>query len=281
MKGIRLQEYASFLITAVVVVILAMTMFVVIRGSENWRSIDLWVQTGFNTLLQIVMIGTWLPEGKKRGQQNETYIANKTAANVEMQNAATPDNFPFLVVFCRKMTAENIAYWVQKRAARLGVVYTQWTASEAYRALFDTKTAQKIQRLERKAARAVDEIKATEIVTKSSISLVHDTKDHTTSATTANVVIKILLSVFLCTAGAFMQPEATAFTVSALVDFLYWLLVMCLSIFYSLRTGYRLIAVEQNDYYKRIIVFLRNFEAWRQKEAENEAAEKNVNITQQ
>ena len=68
MKGIRLQEYASFLITAVVVVILAMTMFVVIRGSENWRSIDLWVQTGFNTLLQIVMIGTWLPEGKKRGQ---------------------------------------------------------------------------------------------------------------------------------------------------------------------------------------------------------------------
>ena len=261
MKLQKIQEYASFLITTVVALILAMMMFVVIKGSDNWKSPQLWLDAGFNTLLQIVMIATWLPEGKKRGELNEVFMTNRKTANELMTSASGNDKFDYLVVFCAAMTDKNRQAWISKRVARFGIVYNQW-GNEAYRVQFDKKTNDKVARIERKAMYKVNEIKATEIVTNSQISLIYDTKDHTNSLTTWNIIGKMLMSVFMCAVGAFLAPEGVAFTIAALLNFFYWLLIMSLSIFYSIRTGYKLIATEKNDYYKRLIIFLKNFDAW-------------------
>lgn len=261
----RLQDIASFIITGVVISILALMMFVVIRGSDNWKDTQIWIDAGFNTLLQVIMIATWLPEGKKRGEQDEVFQANRRAANAAMRQAAEPDKFNALIAFCAKTTAENREAWIAKRVARHGVVYTQWKACADYRKQFDDRTATAVQRAERRAAAAVEDIKATEIVTNSDINLVYDTKDHTDSLTAWNVAGKVVLSIALCAVGAFIRPEAAAFTLSSLLSFAYWLLVMFMSIFYALRTGSKLITDTRNDYFKRIIVFLQTFHAWAEK----------------
>lgn len=257
----KIQEYASFIITLIVAVILAMTMFVVISGADDWRNPELWIQAGFNTLLQIVMIITWLPEGKKRGEKDATYIANKTAANTQMQTAAKAENFDKLTLFCKEMTKENIKAWISKRVAKLGVIYDRWDIAK-YRSQFDEKVQDKVRKIELLAPSKVREIKSTEIVTNSETNLMYDTKDHTDSMTKWKVLFKVALSILLCVIGAFIKPDHAAFSVTALVMFFYWLLIMCLSIFYAVRTGHQLIAVERNDYYKRMIVFLTRFEAW-------------------
>lgn len=257
----KVQEYASFIITVIVALILAMMMFVIVKGSDNWRDPQLWIEAGFNTMLQIVMIATWLPEGKKRGAQDANYATNQKTANEKMQSAAKAENFNRLTLYCKEMTQKNIDAWITKHVARFGVVYAQWS-NEKYRKQFDIKIAQKVRKAELTAPRRVAEIKATEIVTNSEINLVYDTKDHTDSATRLKVMFKVVLSITMCAVGAFIQPEGVAFSIAAVYNFLYWLLLMCLSIFYSIRTGYKLIVVERNDYYKRIIIFLSNFEAW-------------------
>lgn len=257
----KVQEYASFVITLIVAVILAMMMFVVISGADNWRDPQLWIQAGFNTLLQIIMVVTWLPEGKKRGAQDSTYISNKTTANEKMQEAAKSENFDNLTLFCKEMTAENIEAWISRRVAKFGVIYANW-GNEKYRSQFDEKVAAKVRKAELLAPSKVSEIKATEIVTNSEAQLIYDTKDHTDSVTKWKLLFKVLLSVMLCVVGAFIQPDGVTFTVAALVKFFYWLLIMCLSIFYAIRTGFQLITVERNDFYKRMIVFLTRFEAW-------------------
>lgn len=258
----KVQEYASFIITLIVAVILAMMMFVVISGADNWRDPQLWIQAGFNTLLQIIMVVTWLPEGKKRGAQDMTYISNKNTANEKMKEAAKSENFDSLALFCKEMTAENIDAWISKRVAKFGVIYSSWSI-EKYRNQFDDKVAQKVRKAELRAPSKVSEIKATEIVTNSETNLMCDTKDHTDSVTKWKVLFKVMLSIMLCVVGAFIRPDGVTFTVAALVKFFYWLLLMCLSIFYAVRTGFQLITVERNDYYKRMIVFLTRFEAWK------------------
>lgn len=257
----KIQEYASFVITAVVVIILAMMMFVIINWSSNWRDTQLWINAAFNTMLQIIMIATWLPEGKKRGEQDQAYVANKQTANTKMQVAAKAENFERLTHYCEKMTEQNRTAWITKRVARYGVVYAQW-GNEQYRAEFDSKVVAKVRKAELAAPNRVPEIKATEIITNSEINLMYDTKDHTDSVTQLKVIFKIITSIVLCTVGAFINPEGASFAIESIVNFLYWLLIMSLSIFYSIRTGHKLITVERNDYYKRMIVFLNNFEVW-------------------
>lgn len=267
----KIHEYASFIITVVVAVILAMMMFVILSPSSNWRDPQLWVEAGFNTMLQIIMIVTWLPEGKKRGEQDEIYKTNKQTANNQMLEAAKAENFDRLTRYCQYVTQQNIKAWISKLVARFGVIYDQW-GNASYREQFDTKVAKKVRRIELKAPSRVEEIKATEIITKSNIALVCDTKDHTDNLTVAKVSMKIVMSIIMCAVGSFINLDRMEFTIASVFSFVYWLLMMCLSIFYSIRTGYKLIAVERNDYYKRIIVFLNNFEAWQDFRICNEIA---------
>lgn len=264
MKLVKIiQEYASIVITAVIIIILATMMFVVMRGIDNWRNPAVWLDAGFNSLLQLIMIATWLPEGKKRGEQNEVYKQNKENANRKMQSATQPENFDALTCFCEYATKMNIEAWIAKRVVRFNVMYAQW-GNEAYRRQFDEKIQQKVMRVERRALIRVDKIKATEIATKSAISLQYDTKDHTDTMTMLKFAGKIIISVSMCTIGACIGIDRVEFSVAALVHFLYWVLIMMISIFFSIHSGYKLITVERNDYYKRMIVFLSHFEAWQE-----------------
>lgn len=257
-----IQEYASLIITCIIVLIFGMMMWVGIKGIDNWREPQMWLEMGFNLLLQIVMICTWLPEGRKRGAQDETYVANRDVANTKMKEAAEAENFTYLTAFCKNATEQNRVAWITKRVARYGINYARWNYNE-YKNEFSETLRQKVEKIEKASFKRVKEIKATEIVTNSQISLVYDTRDHTNESATVKVTVKMILSFGMCAIGAFIAIDEVHFTLSSFIKFLYWMLVVCLSIFYSIRTGQKLITVDRNDYYKRMIVFLSHFEEWR------------------
>lgn len=262
MKLVKIiQEYASLAITGIVIFIVGMMMCVTIKGVENWRDPSLWIEMGFNAILQIVIVITWLPEGKKRGAANETYNTNRTTANDKMTSAAAPENFKPLTEFCKIATEKNRLAWVSQKVLRYGINYGQWV-SEDYKAQFELKVQKKVELIEKRSYQKVNEIKATETITNSQINLVYDTRDHTDQYATIKVSVKMALSIGMCVIGAFIAIDRVQFALTAFIKFLYWLLVACLSIFYSIRTGYKLITENKNDYYKRIIVFLSHFEEW-------------------
>lgn len=263
MKVIKIiQEYASLAITCIIMIIGGMAMCVSLKGVDNWKDPMLWIEMGFNTVLQVVMIVIWLPEGKKRGATNDVYKTNSQNANQQMQEAGAAQNFKYLTEFCKIATEKNRFAWIANRARKYAVNYDQWN-DEEYRAQFSLKVQEKIAKFERLALKRVKEIKATETITNSEIYLVYDTKDHTDHSATIKVAIKMALSLTMCAIGAFIAIDRVQFALEALYKFLYWLLVACLSIFFSIRTGYKLITEDRNDYYKRIIVFLSHFDEWK------------------
>lgn len=265
MKLVKIiQEYASLAITCIIMFIGGMMMCVSVKGVDNWKDPTLWIEMGFNAVLQIVMIVTWLPEGKKRGYTNETYKTNKEVVNKKMKEAGAAENFKLLTEFCKKATEQNRFAWISSKVKRFGINYEQWQY-DWYKAQFLPKVQEKVVRIEKQSYKRVDEIKATETVTNSQINLVYDTKDHTEQSATIKVTVKMVMSIVLCAIGAFIAIDRVQFALEAFYKFLYWLLIVCLSIFFSIRTGYKLITEDRNDYYKRMIVFLSHFEEWKAK----------------
>ena len=262
MKLVKIiQEYASLAITCIIVLIVGMMMFVVLKGADDWRDPQIWIEMGFNSVLQVVMVVVWLPEGKKRGETNDSYVTNKNCVNEKMRNAAAAANFKALTEFCKIATEKNRIAWVSKKVLRYGINYGQWEYEE-YREQFPLTIQKKVDKIELISYKRVEEIKATETVTNSQINLVYDTRDHTEQSATIKVTIKMVLSIIMCVIGAFLAIDRVQFVLEAFIKFLYWMLVGCLSIFYSIRTGYKLITEDRNDYYKRMIIFLSHFEEW-------------------
>lgn len=257
----KIQDGASIVITIFVVLIFAAMMFVVIKGLNDWRDPQLWLDTAFYTFLQIIMICTWLPEGKKRGEQDETYIANRDEANDKMKTAIRPENFNSLTQFCLYATDQNMQAWVAKKVSRFGVVYSQWN-SDVYRKQFSDKVARKVRKFELRAPGKVQPIKATEITSATEVYLIFDTTNYTKRAEKVKLAVRIGISIVMSTIGAFLAFDRFAFTWESVVEFLYWCLIMIVTIFYSLRIGTQLMTVESNDYFKRIIDFLNRFEVW-------------------
>lgn len=272
----KIQDLASFIITGFIVVIFAIMMFAVIKGVNSWRDPQVWIEMGFCTFLQVVMVFTWLPEGKKRGAQDETFIKNRDSANEKMKEVVKAENLDRLSRFCKYATSQNVEAWIAKKVTRYGVVYSQW-CNEDYRKQFDIKVAQKVRKMELKAPDRVREIKPTEIINSTEVYLVYDTVDHSLSAEKIKVAIKIATSLLISTIGAFVAFEGARFSIEGLIHFLYWCFVMTMTIFFSLRTGNQLMTVYRNDYFKRIIDFLNHFEAWQESNNEtccNESLDK-------
>lgn len=273
MKLVKIiQEYASLVITCIIMFIGGLMMCVSVKGVDNWKDPALWIEMGFNAVLQIVMIVTWLPEGKKRGYTNETYKTNKEIVNNKMKEAGAAENFNLLTEFCKTATEQNRFAWISGKVKRYGINYEQWN-NELYKAQFSSKIQDKVAKIEKLSYKRVEEIKATETVTNSEINLVYDTKDHTEQSATIKVTVKMVMSIVLCAIGAFIAIDRVQFALEAFYKFLYWLLIVCLSIFFSIRTGYKLITEDRNDYYKRMIVFLSHFEEWKAKQIEKEVTD--------
>ena len=269
----KIQDFASYIITALILLIFVAMMFVVIKGVNNWRNPQVWIEMGYCTFLQIVMVFTWLPEGKKRGALDANFIANRDNANQKMKGAVVAENLDRLTRFCRYATSQNIEAWIAKRVTRYGVVYSHWyctdeggkrVPNEFYRNGFDAKVIEKVRKIELKAPDKVREIKPSEIINSTEVYLVYDTVDHSTSAEKWKVALKIATSLIISTIGAFVAFDGAKFSIEGLMHFLYWCSVMAMTIFFSLRTGIQLMTKYRNDYFKRIIDFLNHFEAWKE-----------------
>lgn len=267
----KIQDYASFVITGIILIIFATMMFAVIKGVNSWQDPQVWIQMGFCTFLQIVMVFVWLPEGKKRGAENKTYIDNRDEANKKRKEAVAAKNIDRLSQFCKYATSQNIKAWIAKKVTRYGVVYEQWyrtkdkgeqVPNETYRRDFDDKICEKVRKVERKAPDRVREIKPVEIINSTEVYLVYDIVDHSSSAERLKVGLKIATSLIISTIGAFVAFDGAHFSVQGLIQFLYWCFVMTMTIFFSLRTGTQIITKYRNDYFKRIIDFFNHFEAW-------------------
>lgn len=276
MKLVKMiQEYGSLAITLLIIVLLGALMTVSLGIADDWRDPKMWIEMGFNYLLQIVMIATWIPEGTKRGANDEAYKTNRECANAKMKMAASADHYPQLKEFCQNATEENRVAWICKKVRRLGINYQNWEFDE-YKKEFSAKLQDRVSKIEKKSYKHVEEIKATEIVTNSQIALVYDTKDHTGRAATIKVTAKIVLSSVMCSIGAFIVIDEVQFAFAAVIKLFYWIMVMGLSIFFGIRTGYKLMTVNKNDYYRRMIVFLNHFEEWKQQaHCEQEKAPEN------
>ena len=265
----KIQEMASLIITLLILAIFAIMMFAVVKGVDDWRDPQVWIEMGFCTFLQIVMVFTWLPEGKKRGAMDESFIQNRDCANEKRKEAVRAENIDRLTRFCKYATSQNIEAWIAKKVSRYGVVYSQWinkneAVRNTYRQQFDDKVAQKVRKIELKAPDKVREIKPTEIINSTEVYLVYDTVDHSSSTEKIKVAVKIATSLIISTIGAFIAFDGATFSVENLIMFLYWCFVMAMTIFFSLRTGTQLMTVYRNDYFKRIIDFLNHFEAWQE-----------------
>ena len=272
----KLHEMASIIITLFIVAIFAVMMFAVIKGVNNWRNPQVWIEAGFCSLLQIIMVFTWLPEGKKRGEQNQTFIDNRGDLNERVEAAVKAENFDRLTHFCEYATQQNIIAWISKKVSRYGVAYTQWIDKDTgkkYQEQFDEKIINKVLKIERKALSNVHVIKPTEVTSATQVHLVFDTVDHSKGVEKVKVALKIATSLIMSVIGAFIAFEGAKFSVQSLIDFIYWNFVMLMSIFFAVRTGYRLMTVERNDYFKRMIDFLKRFEAWKEDDQDPVAEE--------
>ena len=269
----KVQQYASPIITAIVLIILAAMMFAIISGVNNWRDPQVWIEMGFCSFLQIVMVFTWLPEGKKYGEENENFKTNKESYNTKMKDTVVAGNLDRLSRFCKYATSQNIEAWIAKKVTRYGVVYSQWYCkdedgkrvdNELYRKQFDDKVMRKVRKIELKAPDRVREIKPAEIINSTDVYLVYDTVDHSKGAERLRVTFKIASSLIISTIGAFVAFEGAKFSIEGLLQFLYWCFVMAMTIFFSLRTGTQIVTKYRNNYFKRIIDFPNHFEAWQE-----------------
>ena len=63
----RLADKLPYLITSAVILLLAVMMFVVLNITVDFKSPQFYAELGFGLVLQIIMIATWIPQGKADG----------------------------------------------------------------------------------------------------------------------------------------------------------------------------------------------------------------------
>ena len=139
-----------------------------------------------------------------------------------------------------------------------------WQKSEEYRGKFEKpdRIQRRILRIERRSRSAVEVIKDTEITAVTSVKLAYDIKNHTGQEEFWRLFAKILTSIVTSLVGSFFLFENAQFTLNGLMKFVYWVAIIGMTIFYSIRTGRSLISGAHKDYLLRLIDFLDRYEAW-------------------
>lgn len=94
------------------------------------------------------------------------------------------------------------------------------------------------------------------------VKLAYDIKNHTGQEEFWRLFAKILTSIITSLVGSFFLFENAQFTLNGLMKFVYWVAIIGMTIFYSIRTGRSLISGAHKDYLLRLIDFLDRYEAW-------------------
>lgn len=267
----RIADKLPFLITFAVILLLAITAFVVINITTDVKSPQFYAELGFGIVLQVVMIATWVPQGKADGHKLPEVVETAEVAQERMKFANDKARYSNLANFCRLATDENRRIYTINRCAKHGIDYVLWQDNSGYRAKFENpeKVRKIILRSERAAQKHVAEIKDTEITSVTTIRLAYDTKNHTGKEEFVRLTAKIVTSVVTSLVGSFFLFENASFSLNGLMKFVYWLAIIGMTIFYSIKTGRNLISGAYRDYLLRMIDFINRYEAWLGKVEEN------------
>lgn len=260
----RLADKLPYLITSAVILLLAVMMFVVLNITVDFKSPQFYAELAFGLVLQIIMIATWIPQGKADGYKIPEVMQTTEAANKRMEIAKDKSKYGELAKFCKYATDENRHVYIVNKCANMGVDYELWQTSEEYRSKFENpkRIQRRILRIERRSHSAVAVIKDTEITAVTSVKLAYDVKNHTGQEEFWRLFAKILTSIVTSLVGSFFLFENAQFTLNGLMKFVYWVAIIGMTIFYSIRTGRNLISGAHKDYLLRLIDFLNRYEAW-------------------
>ena len=260
----RLADKLPYLITLAVILLLAVMMFVVLNITVDFKSPQFYAEMAFGLVLQIIMIATWIPQGKADGYKIPEVMQTTEAANKRMEIAKDKSKYEELAKFCKYATEENRHVYIVNKCAKMGVDYELWQTSEEYRSKFKhpNRIQRRILRIERRSRSAVAVIKDTEITAVTSVKLAYDIKNHTGQEEFWRLFAKILTSIVTSLVGSFFLFENAQFTLNGLMKFVYWVAIIGMTIFYSIRTGRNLISGAHKDYLLRLIDFLNRYEAW-------------------
>lgn len=256
------KKLARPFITFGVIIILSIMASATVAFTIGGNDEKTWAQFGVGFLLQALMIILWIPEGKERGKKNEVYVTNKNCANKHIMKYSAPQYFVALDKFCEYAYTVNIKNWITVRVNSSNVDYNRYLVDADYALTIDEKTKRKISRIEARANKRVKRIKSTEITSNTQIDLVYDIGDHTKSVERTKVILRLIPSFVMSSVGASVTFLAEPFSWNTVALLVYWIVTICTTIVFSIKTGYDLITKTENDYSLRIIDFLTRFEGW-------------------
>lgn len=257
-----LKKLARSLITFGVIIILSIMASATVAFTIGGNDGKTWAQFGVGFLLQALMIVLWIPEGKERGKKNDVYVTNKDYANKQIMKYSAPQYFVALDKFCEYAYEINLKNWITEKVNSNDIDYNRYLIDAAYANSIDEKIKCRIKRIEAKAKKRVKRIKSTEITSNTQIDLVYDIGDHTKSVERTKVILRLIPSFVMASVGASITFLAEPFSWNTVALLVYWIVTICTTIVFSIKTGYDLITKTGNDHSLRIIDFLSRFEGW-------------------
>lgn len=257
-------ENAALMLTIALILVLFLFMFST-YGFRDKIDSDFWVRLTLTGVIQVLMIGVWLPEGKKRAEGDERYLLNKNILEEKITLASAPEHLKVLEEFCDYTTEKNREAAVAKRLARVEIAYSVYVEKKdeaEWLSSLPAKSRIVVNYLKTHSLR-VRRIKVTEVIGHSSIALAFDVWNHEKAATGMRAIVKLITSAAISILCAVMIFGKKDFNMQMIVDFGFWLMTIGCTVFFSLRTGKQLVLVTRMDYIVRNIDFLNAYDAYR------------------
>lgn len=86
--------------------------------------------------------------------------------------------------------------------------------------------------------------------------------DHTKSKERMSIMFKIVPTFIMAFVGASISFMMEPFSWSTVALLIYWIVTIGTTIVFSIKTGYDLVTISENDYALRVIDFIERFEGW-------------------
>lgn len=252
------RPFITFGVIIILSIMASATVAITIGGNDK----ETWASFCVGFILQVLMIFLWMPEGKARGKLNKVYVENKRCANEAIAKYSAPQYFSALDKFCEYAYSVNVKNWIMEKVNGKNIDYNRYLIDSAYATSLDKKAIQRIKRIEAKSKKRVKRIKSTEITSNTQIDLVYDIGDHSKSAERRQVILKLFPSLVMASVGASITFLSKPFTWNTVALLVYWIVTICTTIVFSIKTGYELVTKTGNNYSLRIIDFLTRFEGW-------------------
>lgn len=256
------KNFISLIITILAIVALGIGVFAVIDVQFSVRDSRFWAEIIIGLLVQVLMIFLWLPEGKRIGEKNESYVKNKGLVSAEIGEVSRPEMYKPLEDFCEFATRENVEYAISRILGRKNINYDMYKNSEEYRHSIGDKACKWAEKVRVQQQRKVKHIKATEITSCSEIEYKYDIENHEKGNQAIHTIARLILSVATAFIGAIVTVQSTDNVQGALFKFIYWVTCAGATIFFSIRTGVDLVENVRNDYFLRLLDFFNRFSAW-------------------